>query len=55
MKKRLCHWPSTLIGLGLLAFLGFMCWINPALLKDPQSLVVLAGGLYALFVRGKSA
>jgi hypothetical protein len=53
IKERLGHLPSTLTGVGVLAFLGLAVYIKPELLSEPTSFMVLAGGLYALFVKGK--
>jgi hypothetical protein len=55
MKSRLTHWPSTLLGVACLAFLGFLAWLNPALRSDPQALLFIAAGLFGLFYRRKAA
>jgi hypothetical protein len=54
MKDRLTHWPSTVPALAVLGFLAFIVTRRPDLLDKPEALLSLAGGLFLLFLKGRS-
>ena len=50
MKARVCHWKSTVYGIGILALLAYAIHLDRTLLKSPPSFMLLAAGLYGIFV-----
>jgi hypothetical protein len=54
MKNRITDWPTTLMGLGILAFVALIVWRHPMLLDKPELLLMLAAGLLGVITKGSS-
>jgi hypothetical protein len=50
--NRLTDWPTTGLGIGILAFLAVICWRHPLLLDKPELIILLATGLAGLLMKG---
>jgi hypothetical protein len=55
MKKRISDWPTTCLGLFILAFLAWCVHQAPVLLERPELIVAIAAGVFGVFASGKKS
>jgi hypothetical protein len=55
MKDRIFDWPTTLMGLGILAFVAVIVWRHPLILDKPELLLMVAAGLAGIISKTSSS
>lgn len=51
MKDRLTSWPTTVLGLGILAFVAVLLIHHPELIQHTELLLAIAGGVAGILMR----
>lgn len=49
MKERVTDWSTTVPGVIILIFTGFIAYLEPDFRKNPTTILGFAGGLLAVF------
>jgi len=53
MRSRITDWPTTVLGIFILLFLGWVVEKVPALVERPETFIALAVGVAGLFLKGR--